>query len=113
MSCAAFGPDLSLVSYLYRLARGGRPAGQEIKGVLRWRAGLCCVGEDSLTGVAGKLQGFVREGQVTDDGVVQLLRACPPLAMPSQPSKNSEAFGFRKMKRAMFGGPAVSANTGA
>ncbi len=47
------------------------PAGEQVEGVLGWRPGLGGVDEDPLAGVAGQFEGFVGEGEVADDGVME------------------------------------------
>ena len=53
---------LAVVCQFDGWARCGRPAGEEVKGILRGRTGLGSVGKDPLTGVTGEFEGFVHKG---------------------------------------------------
>ncbi len=49
------------------------PRGEQFEGVVRRRLWLGRVGEDPLAAAGGQLQCFVGEGEVADDGMMELL----------------------------------------
>jgi hypothetical protein len=55
-----------------RLRRCGRPTGKEVECLLGRRRGLRGVDDELLTGVGWEIEGLVVEGEVADDGVVDL-----------------------------------------
>jgi len=54
---------------------GGRPAAKELERVLGAAPGLGGVGEERQAGVGGEVEAVVRQVEVADDGMVELLDA--------------------------------------